>query len=451
MVLWYFKTLRRGGIFVKKLLVILLAVLVVLSFAKVKIQFWHAMSGWRIQLIQSMADEFMKLHPDIEVEVQYTGSYRDTLNKLIAAVKAGNPPHIVQIYDIGTQVMIDGGIAVPMQELIDKDKSFDIGKFLPQVLNYYKVNGKLYSMPFNSSNPILYYNKTLFKKAGLDPNHPPRTFEELLEYAKKLTVKDANGNIVQAGITWPLHAWFFEQFMAVQNAPLVDNNNGRTGRATRAIFNSKAGLRFFRLWYDLTKSGAMINTKKEDWDAADQYFLSQKVAMLITSTSDVSYIAKMAKENGFELGTAFLPRPKGTKSGGVVIGGASLWIIGGHPDKETKAAWEFVKFMASPEMQIKWHTGTGYFPIRKDAVEMLLEQGYYAEHPNHLTALLQLLLSNQTYNTRGAVIGAFPQVRDVIETAIERMLNGEMTPEEALKWAEEEATKVIKEYNEIYQ
>ena len=435
----------------KKLLVVLLAVLVVLSFAKVQIQFWHAMGGNRIELIQSMADEFMKLHPDIEVKVQYTGSYRDTLNKLIAAVKAGNPPHIVQIYEIGTQVMIDGGIAVPMQELIDKDKTFDIGKFMPQVLNYYKVNGKLYSMPFNSSNPILYYNKTLFKKAGLDPNHPPRTFEELLEYAKKLTVKDANGNIVQAGITWPLHAWFFEQFMAVQNAPLVDNNNGRTGRATKAVFNHEAALRFFKLWYELTKSGAMINTNKEDWDAADQYFVSQKVAMLITSTSDVAYLSKMAKEKGFELGTAFLPRPKEAKSGGVIIGGASLWLIGGHPDKETQAAWEFIKFMASPEMQIKWHTNTGYFPVRKDAVEMLLERGYYAENPHHLTALLQLLLSNQTYNTRGAIIGPFPQIRDIIETAIQRMLNDEMTPEEALKWAEKEATKAIKEYNEIYQ
>lgn len=434
----------------KRLLVVLLSVLVVLSFAKVKIQFWHAMGGWRIELLQEMANEFMKLHPDIEVEVQYTGSYRDTLNKLIAAVKAGNPPHVVQIYDIGTQVMIDGGIAVPMQDLIDNDPTFDIGKFLPQVLNYYRVNGKLYSMPFNSSNPILYYNKTLFKKAGLDPNHPPRTFEELLEYAKKLTIKDENGNIVQAGITWPLHSWFFEQFMAVQNAPLVDNNNGRTGRPTKAVFNNEAGRRFFRLWYELSKNGWMINTKKEDWTGARQLFGSQKVAMLISSTSDVALMVKLAKENGFELGTAFLPRPKEAKSGGVAIGGGSLWIIGGHPKEEIEAAWEFVKFMASPEMQIKWHKGTGYFPIRKDAIEILMNQGYYAENPNHLTALLQLLMSVQTYNTQGAIIGAFPEVRDIIETAVEKMLNGEMTPEDALAWAEKEATKAIKEYNELY-
>ncbi|MCD6267859.1 MAG: ABC transporter substrate-binding protein [Thermotogaceae bacterium] len=435
----------------RKLLIVILLVSAIFAFAKVKIQFWHAMGGWRIELLQKMAEEFMKQNPDIEVEVQYTGSYRDTLNKLIAAVKAGTPPHVVQIYEIGTQVMIDGDIAIPIEDLIKKDPTFDIGKFLPQVLNYYRVNGKLHSMPFNSSNPILYYNKTLFKKAGLDPEKPPRTFEELIEYCRKLTIKDEKGNIVQAGITWPLHSWFFEQFVALQNAPLVDNDNGRSGRPTKAVFNHEAARRFFRLWYTLSKEGIMINTKKEDWTGARQLFISQKVAMLISSTSDVKLMMDAAKENGFELGTAFLPKPKEAEQGGVVIGGGSLWIIKGHPKDEIEAAWKFVKWMAEPEQQVKWHLGTGYFPVRKDAVEELLYKGYYAKYPHHLTALLQLLFSVQTPNTRGAIIGAFPKVRDIIETAIERMINGEMTPEKALEWAEKEATKAIQEYNELYE
>ncbi|KAF2960130.1 ABC transporter substrate-binding protein [Thermotoga sp. 38H-to] len=435
----------------KKFFILLMLLLVVISLAKVKIQFWHAMGGWRIELLQNMAEDFMKIHPDIEVEVQYTGSYRDTLNKLVAAVQGGTPPHVVQIYEIGTQFMIDSGIAVPIGDLIEKDPSFDIGKFLPQVLDYYRVKGKLYSMPFNSSNPILYYNKTLFKEAGLDPNNPPRTFDELIEYCRKLTVKDEKGNIVRAGITWPLHSWFFEQFIALQNAPLVDNENGRAGRPTKAVFNHEAALRFLRLWNTLTKEGLMINTTKEDWTGARQLFISQKVAMLITSTSDVKLMMDASKENGFELGTAFLPKPEGVKLGGTPIGGGSLWIIGDHPEEEIKAAWEFVKWMAEPEQQIRWHLGTGYFPVRKDAVETLLYQGYYGEYPHHLTALLQLLLSVQTPNTRGAVIGPFPEVRDIIETAIEKMINEEMTPEEALAWAEKEATRAIKEYNELYE
>jgi len=219
-------------IFVVLLITILLTSSVAMAADKINIQFWHAMGGWRIELLQEMADDFMALHPDINVEVQYTGSYGDTINKLNVAIQSNIAPHIVQGYDIATQMLIDGKVAVPMQDLIDADPTFDIGTFMPQVLNYYRVGGKLYCMPFNSSNAIMFYNKTLFKKAGLDPNKPPKTYEELLDYAKKLIVKDDKGNITQAGITWNLHCWFFEQFMAVQNAALVDNNNGRTGRPT---------------------------------------------------------------------------------------------------------------------------------------------------------------------------------------------------------------------------
>ncbi|HOM54217.1 MAG TPA: extracellular solute-binding protein, partial [Thermotogota bacterium] len=186
----------------KALLILVLVGLIALTgFSATKIQFWHAMGGWRIDMLNEMAQDFMKLNPDIVVDVQYTGSYDETLNKLVAGIQAGTAPHVIQNFEIATQKMIDGEIAVVMQDLIDKDPTFDMGKFLPQVLNYYRVNGKLYCMPFNSSNPVMFYNKTLFEKAGLDPNKPPRTFSELYEYAKKLTVKDAAGNIIQSGIT----------------------------------------------------------------------------------------------------------------------------------------------------------------------------------------------------------------------------------------------------------
>ena len=353
---------------------------------------------------------------------------------------------MVQGYDIATQMLIDGEIAIPMQDLIDADPSFDIGTFMPQVLNYYRVGGKLYCMPFNSSNAIMFYNKTLFKKAGLDPNKPPKTYEELFEYAKKLTTKDDKGNVVQAGVTWNLHTWFFEQFLAVQNTPMVDNNNGRTERPTKAIFNSNAGLKIFTFWNDLTKNGYMINTKIEDWTGARNLFISQKVAMIITSTSDVALMVTSAQENDFELGTAFIPGPADAESGGVVIGGGSLWMVAGKPEEETKAAWEFVKFMAESAQQIKWHTGTGYFPVRKDAVEDLLSQGYYSESPHNLTAILQLLLSTQNYNTNGAIIGAFREVRSIIESNIQKMLNGDLTPEDALVTAEKESTEAIRDY-----
>jgi len=430
---------------------LLIAVLFLCGFSKTKVQFWHAMSGWRIELLNDMAQKFMDQNPDIEVEVQYTGSYNDTLNKMIAGIKGGTPPHVVQVYEIGTQSIIDGEIAVPMQDLIDNDPSFDMGKFLPQVLNYYKVNGRLYSMPFNSSNPIMFYNKTMFEAAGLDPNTPPKTYQELFDACKALTEKDENGNILQSGITWNLHCWFFEQYLAVQNSPLVNNNNGRTGRPTESAFNNEAGLRFLTLWNDLSKNGYMINTKKEDWTGARKLFLSGKTAMLITSTSDVAAMMSGAAENGFELGAAFLPRPVEAKVGGVVIGGGSLWILDGHPKEEIDAAWEFVKFMAQPEQQIAWHLGTGYFPVRRDAVEQLLTSGYYKEYPDHLVAILQLMMSEQTYNTNGAIMGIFPEFRNELETNVEKMLNGNMTPQEVLNSTEKAANEALKEYNELFE
>ncbi len=418
--------------------------------APVTIRFWHAMSGSRIKLIQNLANEFMKTHPNIIVKVQYTGSYNDTLNKTIAAVKAGNPPDIVQVYDIGTQMMIDSGIIIPVQDMIAKDKTFDINTLVPQARGYYTVGGRLYSMPFNSSNPVIFYNKTLFKKAGLDPNDPPTTWSEFIADAKKLTVKDSKGNTIQYGFTSGLIGWFFEQYMAVQDAPMFNNDNGRAKRATKAVFDSPAGLRIFNFWNDMVQSGIMLNAGP-GWSNPRQIFMSQKAAMLLTSTSDVEMMLKAAKDNHFELGVMFLPHPSGVPYGGVIIGGASLWMINTHNVQKEKAAWEFLKWLAGVKPQIEWSTGTGYFPINKNAIQKLLYEGYYAKYPQYLVTILQLLMSNVTPSTRGGVVGPFPKVRATIENALGKVFNHEMTTAQALKWAQDQANQAIEEYNSLYQ
>lgn len=437
----------------KRFVLLLLSVLLLagFTFSVTTIEFWHAMSGQRVPLIENMVKDFEALHPDIKVNIQFTGSYPETISKLIAAVQSKNAPHVVQIYEIGTRIMIDSGVIVPAQELLDKDPTFDVGVLLDPIVNYYTVDGKLYSMPFNSSTALLYYNKTLFKEAGLDPNKPPKTYDEFLEYSRLLTKKDSSGKTIQYGFTWPTHAWVFEQMLAVADAPFVNNNNGRTGRATEAVFNNEAGLKIFKLLDQLNKEGLIINTTHEDWSAARQNFISGKAAMLITSTSDVQLLEEGLKSNNYELGTAFLPVPDISISGGPVVGGASLWLIKGHPDNELQAAWELMKFLNNEEQQITWHKGTGYYPVRKDAVETLHYEGFYADNPNYFTSLLQLLLAKRNYNTAGAVIGVFQEARETIENAYDKMVAGQMTPEKALKWAEEEVTKLIKEYNKFYQ
>lgn len=430
----------------KKFFILLLVLVTVFSFAKVKIQFWHAMGGWRIDLIQGMVNNFMKANPDIEVEVQYVGSYEEILAKTVASLQAGTPPHVVQLNEISTKKMIDSGVIVPVEDLIKKDPSFDKNKLLPQVKNYYSIGGKLYSMPWNSSTPLLFYNKTLFKQVGLDPNKPPRTFSEVIAYAKKLVKKDEKGNIVRTGITWPLYAWFFEQWMAEQNKLLVDNNNGRTGNPTKVLFNNDAGLKIMEFWNTLTKEGLMINTKKGDWTAARQLFISQTVGMIITSTSDVALLTSEAQKQGFEIGAAYIPIPDGVQRAGVIIGGGSLWIIKQRNQAEIDAAWKLVKYLADVDPQIEWHKGTGYFPVRLDAKEKLEKEGYYNTNPLHYIAIKQLLDTIPSYATMGAVVGAFPEIRAAIENAVEKMINGQLTPKQALEEAEREANKAIKQY-----
>ncbi len=434
----------------KTLLVLFLVFALVGLVYAVDIQFWHAMGGERIEYFENVAKEFEALHPDINVNVQFNGSYRDNLNKTIAAVNSGTPPNVVQVFEIGTQMMIDGGIIVPVQDLMDNDPTFDPGIFLTPITNYYTVGGKLYSIPFNSSTAIMYYNKTMFEEAGLDPDSPPRTFDDFIEVCKALTVKDANGNIEQTGFTWPLHSWFIEQLLAAQNAPLVNNGNGRDGRPTECVLNNPAGLTIFEWLNTLAEGGYLINTKFEDWSAARNLFMSQKAGILFDSTSNVASHKANAAENGYELGTCFLPKPADAPSGGAVIGGASLWIIDGNPMNEMEASWEFVKFLNSKEQQMNWHKFTGYFPVTKEAVEGLLFSGFYQEEPDHMTAMMQLLLSVPSENTAGAICGVFPEMRTIIETKIQEMCNGEITPVKAIDEAAAECTAAIEEYNSIF-
>jgi len=409
-----------------------------------KITFWHAMGGVRTPFIARMVDDFNLTHPGIVVSVEFKGSYRDTLNATIAAARAGNPPHVVQVFEIGTLENIDSGIFVPVEDLT-KPGEVLWEDFLDPVLNYYRIGGKLYSMPWNSSNPVLYYNKTIFKKAGLDPEKPPQTFEEVLEYGRKIKESGA----AEAAITWPLHSWFFEQWMADMGQDLVDQDNGRSGRATKINLDSDAAKRIFEWWKQLYDEGLWVNPGLEAWGPARQNFISGTTAMLISSTSDVTQMEIAATEQGFELGTGFIPIPADLKRHGVVIGGASLWITKDHPQEELEAAKEFVLWMAEPAQQIRWHQGTGYFPIRKSAVDVLELTGWFDTHPTYRAAFDQLMATEPIPATQGALIGRFREVRSIIEEAVEKVITGAASVDDALAEAKAKCEKEIAEYERV--
>jgi len=413
--------------------------------AEVKIKFWHAMSGNRIDLLKGLAEDFNKTHPGITVESQYVGSYNETLNKTIASVKAGNPPHIFQLYEIGTRGMIDGGMIMPIGD-IAKPGEVDWEDYVDAVMSYYKVDGKLYSMPFNSSTPILFYNKTAFKKAGLDANKPPDTWSQVRVMGKKIMDSGA----AEAGITWNMHCWYFEQWHAVQNAMLVDQENGREGRARKVLFDGSAGVNIVKWWTGLEKDKIFLNTGR-GWSNHRKAFISGQAAMMISSTSDVTQMTNAFNQKGWDLGTGFLPRPDAVPRQGVIIGGGTLWMTKDHPQEELKAAWEYLKWISMPKQQVIWHKGTGYFPIRKSAMKLLEKEGWFNKFPNYKVAFDQLLETKTSLSTSGALIGVFPQLRDAVQSGIEKVYEGKATPEAALKEAAQKINKDLENYNSLFK
>lgn len=439
----------------KPVLLVLVSLCFIVSFSaaaeEVTIDFWHAMGGHNLEVVNTLVEEFNSSQDQVEVKAQYTGSYNDTLTKTQSAVQTGTAPHIIQIYEIGTQMMLDSGIIMPIEDLgkeVAGDNSFDWDKFLVPVSNYYTIDGKLNSMPFNSSTPILYYDRDAFEEAGLDPNRPPQTFVELKEYARKLTIKNDDGTVERYGFTLGIVGWFVEQMVANQDATLVNNDNGRSARATASNLNEEAAVRFVKLWKEMVDEGIMLNPGR-GWDGANQAFSSGRAAMLIESTSSVAGFTENAEAAGFELGTGFLPRPAAANRGGIIIGGASLWTIADHPEEELKATWEFLKWLSEEEQQVYWFENTGYFPVTKAAVEREMNNKFFAENPNYLTAFLQLLLSKKAVSTQGALIGTFPEVRQIVEESVEKTLEGNMTPQAAMDEAAERVNKSLKEYNQL--
>jgi sn-glycerol 3-phosphate transport system substrate-binding protein len=397
--------------------------------------------------IPTMADDFNASQQKCFVDPIYQGSYDDSLNKLKAGLQSKDTPAVVQLFDIGTRLLVDLKVATPMQDFIDKEK-YDISDLEPNVLAYYKVGDKLYSMPFNTSNPMLYYNKDMFKAAGLDPEKPPRTWDEFAAAARKLTQKDASGKVTIPGAAFAIYGWFFEQFLAASGGYYADNENGRTAPATKATFNSPEGVAILDWWKKLYDEGVMGNFGRPTVDTRNA-FLAGKTAMFIDSTAVLRSMID-STQGKFEIGTAFLPRPNedAYKKSGTIIGGGSLWVMNSRPAAEQACAWEFVKFLASAPEQAYWHTVSGYYPIRKSAYEQQLDKDWRAKYPAFQTAIDQLHAAPNNRFTQGGLIGVFPTARATIEGSIEEVLAGKATPQQALDKAADTVTKAIQEYNQ---
>lgn len=430
------------------LIIIVLALCLLLSAGAamaepVTITFWHAMSGSRLGVLESIIEDFNISQPDYVVKPLFTGSYAETLTKYVAAFPSKTGPNIVQVYEVGTQTMIDSGAITPVYEIPGMlGETWDWAQYVIPITNYYSVEGKLWSMPFNSSTAMLYYNKDLFKAAGLDPNKPPTTWKEMEEYGDKLLTSGLVDHVYSTG--WP--DWIFEQALAIHDHLYADNDNGRSGLAKKVVFNDDFGLMVFDTWTRLHKKGIYIFGGAEY--SANSAFNSGQIAMLIQSTSSLAGIIKAAQ---FEVGTSFYPRFEGYPIGNSIIGGGSLWVTKGQSEEELRGVWEFLKFLGQKENAIKWHKGTGYFPVSVAALKDLLDEGWFSADQAFLTAFLQILSGKRdTAASTGVRLGPFVAMREIFVSSLEKSLSGQLSPQEALNEAEEKMNLLLKDYAELY-
>ncbi len=429
----------------KRLFGVLSALLVLsIGAAQTNIEFWHGFSDeLRNNWIQERIAEFNEqLGSDSPYQVtgERKGSYRETLDAAVLAARQGNPPHLVQLFEVGSQLAVDSGIFEPIGNV---GGGIDLGDYIEPVINYYTIDGAVNSIPFNSSSPVVYINKDLLEQAGLDRDFVPETYSDVLEACEQIVASGIEAKC----IGFNLHSWFFEQWMAEQGAPLVNNDNGRSGRATEVLLTSDAAKNVVNWIKELNDNGYYTYTGRfEDWDGSEAIFTNEQVVFHITSTSQVTFLTETAQEVGFDLGVAKLPIPDDTERTGVVIGGASIWLTTGHPEEELEVAKDFALYMTNPENMVSWHKITGYYPVRTSSVEDLESEGWFTENPNYTAAFDQLLETTPNTATAGALMGSFLETRTIIEEAIQKVLNG-ADVDEALTEAKRLADAALEDYN----
>ena len=412
--------------------------------AQTTVEFWHSFGdAKRGDWIAARADEYNKAHPGVKIVPSYKGSYNDSLQATILAARQNKAPALVQIFEVGSQLALDSGVFQPVSSV----GSVEFGDYIKPVVNYYTIGGKVNSLPFNSSSPVLYFNKDLLAKAGLDPKVPPTTFGGVLKACAKIEAAKLN---VKCMALAP-YGWFFEQWMSEQNAALLNNGNGRQARATAANIDTPAGRAVFQFYKDLQDRGYLTNTGKlADTSGTDAIFGTQKAVFTIDSTAGIGNLGDAAKQSGFKLGVGVLPIPDGSKRNGVVIGGASLWVARTAPRPEAEAALDFALYMTSTANMASWHKLTGYYPVRSSSVNLLRKQGWFSSTPLQIVAFNQLLSTTPNVANAGALNGAAIQTRTLIEQGLQKVTSG-TSVKEAASATNEQVNAALSDYNKNFK
>jgi len=417
------------------------------ALAQTEIQWWHAMDGRLGDKVKEIAEGFNQSQSDYILKPVYKGNYTETMTAAIAAFRAKQQPHIVQVFEVGTASMMaaEGAIYPVYQLMADAGEDFDPDAYLPTVTGYYTdTEGNMLSMPFNSSTPVLYYNKALFEQAGLDPDNPPATWPEMGEASQKL---QASG--VPCGFTTGWQSWVqLENFSAWHNVPLATKANGFAGTDTEFTFNDPIQVKHIQQLADWQKEKIFdYGGRRSD---SGPKFYSGECAMYMNSSAAYAGIKANAD---FDFGVAMLPHWPDVEGApqNTIIGGATLWVLRGHDDGDYKGAAQFFSYLSSPEVQADWHQFTGYLPITTAAAELTKQQGFYDENPGTDVAIKQMTLNAPTENSKGLRFGNFVQVRDIINEELEAVWAGDKTAQEGLDAAVKRGNELLRRFEKANQ
>ncbi|MFT3962090.1 sn-glycerol-3-phosphate ABC transporter substrate-binding protein UgpB [Propionivibrio sp.] len=407
--------------------------------AQVEIQWWHSMTSVNGEWVNDLAKDFNASQNKYKVVPTYKGSYDESMTAAIAAYRAGNAPHILQVFEVGTATMMASGKAIkPVGEVMkEAGQKFDPSVYIPAVASYYTApNGQMLSFPLNSSTTVFYYNKDAFKTAGLDPDKPPTTWIEVAQAAAKLK---AAGHACPLTIAW--QGWTqLESFSAWHNVEFATRNNGLSGLDARLKINSPLHVRHIENLANMAKQGLFVYKGRAN--TAEPTFVSGECAMITTSSGFYGNVKKNAK---FNFGLSTLPYYADVEGApqNTVIGGASLWVMGGKKPEEYKGVAEFFSFISKPEIQSASHKRTGYLPITTAAFTLTEQSGFYKENPGTEVAPNQMIRKT-TDKSRGIRLGNYVQIRTIEDEELEQVWAGRKTAKEGLD-------AIVKRGNELLE
>ncbi|MEP3428209.1 MAG: ABC transporter substrate-binding protein [Roseibium sp.] len=405
------------------------------SAQAVDLQFYFpvAVGGKAADTIQSLTDEYVAQNPDVKIDAVYAGSYQDTVAKAITASRGGNPPQLSVILSVDMFTLIDEDLIVPFDDYLtsDDDKKWIEG-FYPAFMENSQTGGKTYGIPFQRSTPVMYWNKEAFKKAGLDPNTPPATWKELLEFSKKLTVKDASGNVTQWGVRIPSSGfpyWLFQGLTTENDVILANSDGNKTNFADAKVVEALQYL------VDLSAKHKVMAPGIIEWGATPKAFFEGESAIMWTSTGNLTNVRNNAP---FDFGVAMLPA---NKRRGAPTGGGNFYIFKDSTDEQKTASLDFIKWITAPKQAARWSIATGYVAPRPDAWETAEMKAYVADFPPALVARNQLeyaVAELSTYQNQ--------RITRILNDGLEAAITGKSSPEEAMKNAQQKAEKILKDY-----